>query len=79
MGTEPRNERYHLHMGSGGSAGGSTRRIYRGFGSADLQSSVLASPLIGFLYDRSISAVVAFCVVAELAAIPCLFRFGVKP
>jgi MFS family permease len=31
----------------------------------------IGSALIGFLYDRSISAVVAFCVVAELAAIPC--------
>jgi MFS family permease len=31
----------------------------------------IGSALIGFLYDRSISAVVAFCVGAELAAIPC--------
>jgi hypothetical protein len=31
----------------------------------------IGSALIGFLYDRSISAVVAFCIVAELAAIPC--------
>lgn len=31
----------------------------------------IGSALIGFLYDRSISAVIAFSVVAELAAIPC--------
>jgi MFS family permease len=31
----------------------------------------IGSAVIGFLYDRWISAVVAFCVVAELAAIPC--------
>jgi predicted MFS family arabinose efflux permease len=31
----------------------------------------IGSALIGFLYDRSISAVTAFSVLAELAAIPC--------
>jgi MFS family permease len=31
----------------------------------------LGSALIGFLYDRSISAVIAFSVVAELTALPC--------
>jgi MFS family permease len=31
----------------------------------------IGSALIGLLYDRSISAVIAFSVVAELAAIPC--------
>jgi MFS family permease len=36
----------------------------------------LGSAAIGFLYDRSLSAVVAFCVVIELAALPLLAIVG---
>jgi MFS family permease len=32
----------------------------------------LGSAIMGILYDHSISAVIAFCVIAELAAIPLL-------
>jgi MFS family permease len=34
------------------------------------------SALIGFLYDRSLTAAVAFCVVAEVAAVPILVAVG---
>jgi MFS family permease len=34
----------------------------------------LGSAIMGILYDHSIAAVIAFCVIVELAAIPLLFK-----
>jgi predicted MFS family arabinose efflux permease len=36
----------------------------------------LGSAVIGLLYDRSVTAVVAFCVITQLAAIPAFLWVG---